>query len=143
MDIIWAILTIPSSIANWFSLLITRIWNFFSAIINFIWNVIWIFKALWYGLTSLLSGLWDLIVEIFNWDVFVNVNKAFISLSNYIWWAWTVFIATMLFLIIFRIWVAFVFKLLRLNIDYHSLQEKTKNQNRKSVNFSDKGLFGK
>jgi len=35
--------------------------------------------------------------------------------------AWgTTFLATVLFIIIFRIWVAFVFKLLRMNIDYHN-----------------------
>ena len=38
----------------------------------------------------------------------------------------TTFLATVLFIIIFRIWVAFVFKLLRMNIDYHNTATSTK-----------------
>jgi len=126
MDITNSILSVGSNIGNWFSSLLTSITNFFSPIIQALWYILSILKALWYGLTSLLSWLWNLIVEVFNSGVFVNVSNAFTFVSGYIWGPATVFIATMLFIVIFRIWIGFLFKIFRLNINYNSLRYKVK-----------------
>ena len=142
MDIVNSILSVGSNIGNWFTSLINTFTNIFSPIIQALWYVLSILKALWYGLTSILTWLWNLIVEVFNSGVFVNVNSAFIKLWDYIWGPAVVFIATMLFLIIFRIWLAFVFKIFRLNIDYHSLQSKTRTWNQHTaLDSQKKSLF--
>lgn len=129
MSVVEAIQNFTTNFWNYFWTLLQRVSSFFNAIIDAISYVISIFKAIWFWLVSLLSWIWDLIVEVFNWGVFVNVNTAFIQLWDYIWWPAVVFLASLLLIIIFRIWVAFVFKILRLNIDYHSLQSSTKRWN--------------
>lgn len=93
-------------------------------VFNYIWDIL---KALWFWLTSLLSWVWDLAVEVLDGWVFLNVVRAFETISWYIWWPATIFLGTMLFVIVFRIFVAFVFKLFRLNIDYH--EDKSRSYN--------------
>ena len=119
-------MSVVESISNRFGLLIQRLWNFFQPILDVLSYIGAIFKTIRYWITSLLSGLWDLIVDVIQWWVFYNVWNAFTQISSYIWWPATVFIASMLFIIMIRIFIAFIFKLFRLNIDYHSLNYKNK-----------------
>lgn len=112
--------------------IITTITNFWKGVLSFfssLWSIIswWIsiIQAIFYWLTSLLSKVWDLAIQIFDWWVFTNVGRAFEILSAYIWWPATAFLGVMLFLIIVRIAIAFVFKIFRLNIDYHTDRAKT------------------
>lgn len=126
MDIVDAIVNLWITISNWFANLIRSIWDLFSWIISVVNYVIDIISALFFGFGSLLSWIWDLIIEVFDWGVFVNVWRVFGILSEYIWWPATVFMATLLLIIVFRIFIAFIFKILRLNIDYHNTQSKTK-----------------
>lgn len=126
MSTVEAILKVVDSIWNWFWLLINRITIFFNSvleILSYIWQIL---SALWYWLTSLLSWIWDLVLEVLRWWVFLNVASAFSTLASYIWWPAVVFLSTLMFIIIFRIFLAFVFKILRLNIDYHNTQSKTR-----------------
>lgn len=128
-DIFDSIQDFSSSVWNFFSVLIQKLSDFFGAILNVVSYIFAILKAIWFWLVSLLSWVWDLIVEVFNWDVFVRVNSAFNQLWEYIWGPAVVFLSTLLFLIIFRIWVAFVFKILNRNIEYHTLQKNTQHWN--------------
>lgn len=106
---------------------IANIWNTLS---SFISSLVWIIQTIFYWLTSLLGAVWDLFYKmVIDVDPFVNVNRAFVYISNYIWWPATVFISTLLVVAILRIVIAFVFKILRLNIDYNTLQQKTRDAN--------------
>ena len=126
MDLVDAVINIWITISNWFGQLIRSIWDLFSWIVSFFNYALDIISALFFGFGSLLSWIWDLIAKVFDWGVFVNVWRCFDILSDYIWWPATVFIATLLLVIVFRIFIAFIFKILRLNIDYHNTQSKTK-----------------
>lgn len=105
--------------ATWFWNLIQSINNIWTSIIDVCSYIIWIFKAIFFGVWSLCTSVFQLSFHIFESDVFNNVSTAFEYVSWYIWWPATIFIATMLFVVIVRIAVAFVFKLFRLNIDYN------------------------
>lgn len=129
MDIIQAVLNVWTTIWNWFWILIKTISNLFSSIVNLVSYLIWIIKALFYWLWSLLSWVRNLLVNVFDWWVFSSVWLAFNQLTTYIWVPAVVFMASLFLVIIVRIWIAFVFKLLRLNIDYHSLNNKTRTIN--------------
>jgi len=85
------------------------------SVLSYIWSIL---KAVWFWMLSLLSWVWDLLKDVFSWSVFYNVWDAFSTLSNYIWWTATVFLSTLILVIIFRIIIAFVFKFFRLNVDY-------------------------
>lgn len=125
MDIVDSILSVWSSIWNFFSMLINNIVKFFNIVVNFIWYLVDIVKALFYWLWSLLTSVYDLLLQFLNNWVMVNVWRAFSSLVDYIWAPAVVFIATLFLVIIFRIFIAFVFKIFRLNIDYHTLSDKS------------------
>lgn len=109
--------------------MITYIRDIASSIVSAFSYIIGIFKTLWFWLTSLLSWLWDLINQVFTWGVFDTLWIAFNQLQYYIWTPATIFITTLFAICIFRIWLAFVFKIFRLNIDYKpkSPSEKTYN----------------
>ena len=99
--------------------------DFFNSLSSIISSIISVVQALWYWLTTLLSAVRELIVQLFEWYPFINTASAFGIISNYIGWTATVFFATILFVIIIRIWVSFVFRILKLNIDYHSSRANT------------------
>lgn len=104
--------------------------NIRNTLSSFISSLVWIIQTIFYWLTSLLGAVWDLFYKmVVDVDPFVNVNRAFVYISNYIWWPATVFISTLLVIVMLRIWIAFVFKILRLNIDYNTLQQKTTDAN--------------
>lgn len=111
---------------NWLQ---NRFWNLTSTIQDFFWNI-WnvlsyireIFKAIRFGMGSLLSSLAQLIDQILDWDIFLNLFKTFTYISNYIWWPATVFLSTILLIAFFRIFIAFVFKLFKGSADYNALQ---------------------
>lgn len=124
MDIVNAVLNVASTISNWFWILINRIVSIWNGFVNVFSYIITLFKTLFYWLTSLLSSLWNLISQVFQWEVLSTVSDTFIKLSEYIWTPATIFMASLLFIIFVRIVIAFVFKILRLNIDYYSLTSR-------------------
>ena len=114
------------SIVNIWLSLYDFIYDFWMTCINILSYIASILWFIWYGWKTLLIWLFKILWNIFDWWVFVNVNRAFIFISDYIWWPVTIIFVSLLFIIIIRIIIAFVFKLLRLNIDYHSLNSKSK-----------------
>lgn len=118
MWVVDAIQNFTSSVWNLFWSFISRITSFFQSVLDVLTYIGWIFKALWFWLTSLLSWIWDLIQQVFNWSVFHNVANGLIYVSDYIWAPATIFIASLLLIVIFRIIIAFVFKIFRMRMDY-------------------------
>lgn len=94
-------------IRDWFNI----VWDVFSSI----WSIL---STLWYWAITLFSNLLSLIKQVFEWYVFENLPNWFNQLSQFIGGPATVFVMTLLFIVIVRIWIAFVFKIFRLNIDY-------------------------
>lgn len=54
------------------------------------------------------------------------ITSALSKIAIFLGWPTVILFASLLVIVIIRICISFVFKLLRLNIDYHSLQSKTK-----------------
>lgn len=112
-----------------FSVLISRLTDFFQPVLDvlgFFWGVI---KWIWYWLWSLLWSLFDLIAYVFDSSVFVNVNSAFINISNFIWWPATIFLVSVMLLWILRMFIWFVFSILKWNIQYSTLSRQTWREN--------------
>lgn len=115
-----------SALVEWFNVFVNKFITFCNSVVNvlsYLWSLL---KTLWFWLTSLLSWVWDLIVQLFNWTIFDYVASAFESISYYIWTPAVVFLSSLFLIIILRIAIAFVFKILRLNIDYHNTYQNTK-----------------
>ena len=117
------------SIVNAISNFTLKISGFFEPIINVVWYIISIVKTLWFWLTSLLTSSFELFKEVFEWEAITTVAYYFGVIWEYIWGPATVFLASLMLLIILRIWIAFVFKLFRLNIDYNSFDKNTRKAN--------------
>lgn len=127
---------------NWFQQrfwnLINMLWDFFSSVWNvlsYIWEII---KALRFWMGSLLSWLWNLIVEIMEWDIFIDLKITFGYISDYIGGPATVFLSTLLLIAFFRIFISFVFKLFKGADKYNALQHNLE-RNAKIREFSSKG----
>lgn len=116
-------------IVNSISNLTLKITNFFEPIINVVWYIISIVKTLFFWLTSLLSSSFELFKEVFEWEAITTVARYFGVIWEYIGGPATVFLASLMLLIILRIWIAFVFKLFRLNIDYNSFDKNSRKAN--------------
>ena len=118
MDIIDSIINLGNTISDWFSQFffqITKFFNWILAVLSYIWSML---KSLRYWLTTLVSWTYDMIVDLFDSNLFSIISDSFNYVSNYIWnWA-TWFILTILFLALLRIWFAFLFKHFRMNLDY-------------------------
>ena len=121
-----------SSIRQGFVSLISEIWDFLTVVWNgildlfsFLVSILWF---LFYAWKTLLVWVYNLFIWILEWDVFLNVSETFLDLSDYIG-IWAYFIYALMFIIIIRIIIAFVFKLMRLNIDYNSLDKNTRKAN--------------
>lgn len=117
--------------------LISTLWDFFSSVWNvlsYIWEII---KALRFWMGSLLSWLWDLIVEIMQWEIFTNLGITFNYISEYIGGPATVFLSTILLIALFRIFISFVFKLFKGSDRYNALQHNLE-RNAKMREFSSK-----
>lgn len=108
----------------------TDIFSFFNHLTDIIESIVsfllWILWFVWYAWKTLITWVYKLLYRIFDWWVFINVNKAFIQISEYIWWPATVFLSAILLLVITRIVIAFVFKIFRRDLDYNALQRKKK-----------------
>lgn len=107
---------------------ITNIWDFFSTFTNwvldfisFLVSIVWFIRYAW---KTLIIWVYKLFLRVLNSSVFLNVSQAFLNLSDYIWFG-AYFIYALMFVIIVRIIIAFVFKILRLNIDYNALDKNT------------------
>lgn len=115
-----------SALVEWFNVFVSKFISFCNSVVSvlsYIWSLL---KTLWFWLTSLLSWVWDLVVQLFNWTIFNYVGSAFSSISYYIWTPAVIFMSSLFLVIILRIAIAFVFKILRLNIDYHNTYENTR-----------------
>lgn len=142
MQVVDAILHVWQNISDWSSVLTTRITTIWNSILNVLSYVVRIFQAIRYALTSLLTSAKELLSQVIEWDVFFQVWSALSKLTDYLWWPAVVFLATMLLLALFRIAIAFVFKILKLNLDYHSTWEKQRSENKRvSVSEAYKSLF--
>ena len=129
-DYIWDIF---SSVLDFFVAvyeILVNVSSFIISAIGFIWFawktlVVWVAKLLW----SVIDG-----------GVFVNVNRAFVYISDFIWWPATIFLSALLLIIIIRIIVSFVFKILRLNTDYtmYKTQWKDNSTSQKISDFQKK-----
>lgn len=109
--------------------ILQSLWDFFVSASNIISDVasflISILGFLWYAWKTLIVWVYKLFVRIADSGVFRSTSTAILNLSDYIWFG-AYFIYALLFVIIIRIVIAFVFKLLRLNIDYNALDKNTR-----------------
>lgn len=115
-----------NALVQWFNSFVNffvKLWNNIIDVLNYIYSII---KTLWYWLTSLLTWIWDLISDVFNWTLFGYVSDWLVDLSFFIWSPATVFIASVMLLVILRIWISFVFKIFRLNVNYTTMLKKNK-----------------
>lgn len=126
MEIIERILMVLSSIWSIFSRLWTIIVYFFNNITEVIGTVVSIASTLWYWVRTLFSSVIDLTRQLFQGELFYHVWITFNNLSTFIWVPATIFLASLFLVVIVRIGISFVFKLLRLNANYNSLQKKNK-----------------
>lgn len=127
--LVWQVIC---NIWTWIWKLVDTIGTIWQSIIDVWAYAIWIFKAIFFGIWSLCTSVFQLAYHVFESNVFNSVSTAFEYVSGFIWWPATIFISTMLFVIIVRIAVAFVFKLFRLNIDYHRNQSQLDAYNKPS-----------
>lgn len=112
---IWVFLELFRDFADWVS--------------TFFWYIISIVKTLWYGLVSMTSWIVWLVDDVIWNGAILSLYDTLNNLANLIWGPTFVFIASMFLIIISRIIIAFIFKLFRLNIDYHALNSKSKTWN--------------
>lgn len=106
--------------------------NIIKSVFSFIVSIFWF---IYYAWKTLVIWVWRLFRWIMNSWVFNNVSEAFLNLSEYLWIG-AYFIYALLFVIIIRILIAFVFKIMRLNIDYNALDKNTRKANSRS-NYSE------
>lgn len=85
-----------------------RVGSFTDTIVNIWWFLLSILWFIRYAFRSLLVWIHWLITRVFDSEVFLNVNRAMLNLSHYIWAVPTLFIYAMLFIIIVRTLVHFV-----------------------------------
>lgn len=113
-----------NSVLNFF----VQIWQFFSSISDSIINVssyiISIFWFIFHALKTLIVWVWNLIVYIIEWDIWLNIISALVKVSDLIWFPATVFIISMLLLVISRILISFIWKILKLWTDYNIRKSK-------------------
>lgn len=109
-----------------FVYLMQQIWNAFLDIWSFIVSIFWF---IYYAWKTLIIWVAKLIWSVLDWWVFVNVNRAFDVVSDFIGGPATIFLASLLLIVIIRILIAFVFKMMRLNIDYNSFDKNTRKAN--------------
>lgn len=111
---------------DWIINIISNIGVTLSSFFSSVWSVLSyirsMLKALWFWLISLISWVSQLLNQTLASDLLWNVAEQFVNIAKYIWVWPTIFIATLLFIIMFRIVVAFILKFFRMNIDY---QEKS------------------
>lgn len=112
-------------LVNWFSMLFALLQrffniviNFFSSILNFFTSLWSILSTLWYGAKTMFSKVIELVNDLFSWSLLGYVSSTFNDLVFYLWIKRTLFFSTLFVVILVRIWIAFVFKVLRLNMDY-------------------------
>lgn len=120
-------------IVNWLSLITTNIVKFFAmcrtffqSILDVLWTIRSIIETLWFWLKTLTIASWDLIVWVFDWSLFEYLFNWFNSLTGFIGLWWTLFVVSLLSVVIIRIVIWFVFKMFRLNVDYKTMKTKRK-----------------
>lgn len=95
-----------------------------------IWNTVFsILKTIWYWLTTLVSGLSNVFNEVLWNGALTTLYDTLNWIASYIWGPAMVIICSLFLIIVGRIIIAFVFKIFRLNIDYHALNSKNRRWN--------------
>lgn len=112
-----------SSDVSWIMDTISSLWktisNFFDSlwtIISYLWSIIEVIR---YWFASLVSGAFNLVIEVLNWEAILNTARAFWKIAEYIWWPATVFLASLLIIIMLRIAIWFVWRILKMNDSYN------------------------
>lgn len=121
----WIINSI-NSFTSFFWKMYTAVVSFFNMIWNFLSYIFSILKTLWYWAVTLFSWISELINDIFWWTFFGYLWSTLNDLSFYIGSFWAYLFWWILIVIFVRIWISFVFKVLRLNVDYNTLKKKFK-----------------
>lgn len=85
-----------------------------------------ILQSLWYGATTLFSWIWEVVNQVFDSPVFDYIWNIRNYLVNFMWYPTVLFLCTMFIIILVRIWIALVFKVLRLNVDYHNTYQENR-----------------
>lgn len=102
---------------------LVQIKDLFLSVCNFIFDII---QTLRFWFHSLTTWITEIFADIFwVWDLWGLIYYGWDSVWELIWWPATVIIASLLLIVMVRIIIAFVFKMLRLNIDYNTLNKKT------------------
>lgn len=115
-----------SVVTNIFTRFFTLCKDFFQATVDVFSGISSIISTLRFWLKTLLSWVWSLIQEVFNWSLFDYLAQGFYQLSWYVWFWGAVFISSILFVVLVRIVIAWVFKMFRLNQDYNTMKTKRK-----------------
>ena len=122
-----------NTIYSWSNALVEVLRSFVD-VVKDIWSfVLSILQSIRYWLSTLTSSLWQIIDETIGNGALVSTVRTLDSLWDYIWWPAVVFLFSIILLVIGRIIIAFVFKVLRLNLDYHSMSSKTKRWNQEDT----------
>lgn len=119
VNAVWILTATVSDFCNWVIRSLKALVSFFDTT----WSVI---KTLWYWIKTLLSWTWSLIEWIFNWSLFEYLATWFNDLQLYVGFAGATFIASILFVIMVRICIWFVFRMFKLNVDYKTMKTKRK-----------------
>lgn len=125
-----AIASLWSIVNGWYDSIVNSTSSFFSVVRSVFSFFIEIFGALFYLWKSLLIAIWKLFQYVISWEAFIKVFSTLKDISTYIGGPATAFLSALLFVIIARIIIAFLFKILRLNLDYNSLQTNTMKNNK-------------
>ena len=124
MEIWESIVRFYDWISNWLSLFFHKITIFFDSIINFFSYLVDIILALFYGAKTLFSWIMHLFNQILDWELFSTTIRFFNYISVFIWWPGALFLLWLFWVILVRIWIAFCFKLMRLNVDWKKYNHK-------------------
>ena len=113
-------------LSSWFSSFYSLISSFFVSVWNILWYIRSIFQTLWYWLTTLLSSVYDTILKVFDTSIFNYLYNWLNDLAWFIGLGGALFISSLLFVAMIRIFIAFVLRLLRLKADYKTMLKKAK-----------------
>ena len=120
-ELISSIKGFASPLLDFFSSFYDLLVNFYDWLMSVLGSIAWILASIWYWFTTLTSWILNIqFVEIFNNGALVKANQTLIDLWWLIWGPAVVFLCSIILLVIARVVVAFVFKILRLNLDYQT-----------------------
>jgi len=118
----------------WFTLIdfFGWVYDFLVLLSSYIVSIAWF---LFYSWKSLIVWVFKVFYNLIDWDVLVNVIASFYKLADYIGGPWALLLFCLFFIVIVRILIAFIFKILRLNLDYHVRTTKWNRKNREPTDY--------